>query len=1064
MNSFLYKVAYTYYENIVNNSDNNLNFNEIAFVFPNKRSGLFFKEELKNIATKNIFIPKTFDINSLVLHSTNKVIANDIELLLTLYNAYCEIKGDGKNIEELNKFTNIGFSLIKDFDEIDKYLVDTDIFFKNIKDLQDLKKVDYLSKEQKEAVLEFFNFDTDKEINKNYFSLWRILGDLYNNYKQKLLNSGKAYYGMLYREYTDNLKNPTYNDPLLREFKRVVFVGFNFLTKSEEAIFKYFNNNKIGDFYFDYPTIYENGDYFRSTITTNYRKNLAQFKSRYPFTQETEIRFPSVDIYNASTQSGQIHIANQLISNIKESKKNDLSNNESDENDLSNNKSKKNDLSDTVILLPNEGILTSLLEYIPIDIEHLNITMGYPLNTSILSMLMNNITSMHLNKREDKTEDGNISEISYHYKDIMSIISNQYIKQIAPQFCNEISNVILKNNFILVSESKIKEITNRYPEETIITAIFPSNDSLTIDTPKAFSKYLQGILTELISQYSEITDTIEGENEEVSDVTLQSENNDIDSNFLLQYKQYLNQLNEYIKDYITDVDLKTFCSFLDHLTANLKIQLHGEPLKELQIMGMLESRLLDFKNIIIIGFNDENLPGINTSSTSMIPYILRKAYGIPTFEQHNAIYAYNFFRTLYRADKVSCIYNSQELISQYYYIFKFAISQIYDKFKMNRYSEKADVVTNIDNNITTDNTDSEEKDLLRIEKSGKILGILNKYQSDGTDKKTLSPSALKKYINCPLQFYFSYIVKLKESDEVSEIIDSADFGTVFHRVMELFYTEGHTDIEEAKNICEKEFLDTINATHEDSKKLYNKVILSLLNNFLESTLKYDSTRNFEFAAAEKEILFTIDKLNFKGIIDRIDIDREKKIINIIDYKTSKPQKQTKIEFQHLFSNNSAGQEVLQVLIYCKAVSESKEFCKELGIDDPENYSIRPMIYKIYDIYNDDKKGEDIREQEITITVSKNIESKMKDIFPNLGNDDELQPSFNNEEMPDTDVTCKIEDYKTWRYKNEFEFYLGTIAKDIINNTHFEPPCKALRNCTFCPYLHLCRKESEVKTF
>ncbi len=368
------------------------------------------------------------------------------------------------------------------------------------------------------------------------------------------------------------------------------------------------------------------------------------------------------------------------------------------------------------------------------------------------SIFAGTVTPAPENKKEDKNEDGNISEISYHYKDIMSIISNQYIKQTAPQFCNEISNVILKNNFILVSESKIKEITNRYPEETIITAIFPSNDSLTIDTPKAFSKYLQGIITELISQYSEITDTIEGENEEVSDVTLQSENNDIDSNFLLQYKQYLNQLNEYIKDYITDVDLKTFCSFLDHLTANLKIQLHGEPLKELQIMGMLESRLLDFKNIIIIGFNDENLPGINTSSTSMIPYILRKAYGIPTFEQHNAIYAYNFFRTLYRADKVSCIYNSQELISQYYYIFKFAISQIYNDFKMNHYSEKADVVTNIDNNITTDNTDSEEKDLLRIEKSGKILGILNKYQSDGTDKKTLSPSALKKYINCFL-FY-----------------------------------------------------------------------------------------------------------------------------------------------------------------------------------------------------------------------------------------------------------------------------------------------------------------------
>ena len=132
MHSFLYNVAKTYYENIVNNNDNDIRFSDIAFIFPNKRSGLFFKKELKNIATKNIFLPQIFDINSIVLKNSNKVIASDIELLLTLYEAYSEIKGEENKIEELHKFTNLGFSLIKDFDEIDKYRIDTDIFFKNI--------------------------------------------------------------------------------------------------------------------------------------------------------------------------------------------------------------------------------------------------------------------------------------------------------------------------------------------------------------------------------------------------------------------------------------------------------------------------------------------------------------------------------------------------------------------------------------------------------------------------------------------------------------------------------------------------------------------------------------------------------------------------------------------------------------------------------------------------------------------------------------------------------------------------------------------------------------------
>ena len=1033
MHSFLYNVAKTYYENIVNNNDNDIRFSDIAFIFPNKRSGLFFKKELKNIATQNIFLPQIFDINSIVLKNSNKVIASDIELLLTLYEAYSEIKGEENKIEELHKFTNLGFSLIKDFDEIDKYLIDTDIFFKNIEDLQDLKKVDYLSEEQKKAIKNFFNFDTDKEINKNYFSLWKILNELYNNYKNRLRVAGKAYYGMLFRDYVENLKSPIFNDTLLSEYKRVVFVGFNFLTKSEEEIFKFFNNNKIGDYYFDYPEIYKQQDFFNTTITINYDKNTKLFKSRYHFDQESDTRFPSIDVYNTSTQSGQIHIANQLLSNIEQE-------NESD-------------LSDTAVLLPNEGILTSLLEYIPIDLKRLNITMGYPLDISILSGLINDITSMQLNVREDERT----KEISYNYKEVMSIISNQYIKQNATDICNRLTSGILRNNYIWITKNNIKELTKGLAENSLITKLFLlDNEPEKICSTKEFTDYIHNIIDILLSLYEEFEENVDEKSDTVSDVTAHSQYENIDSNFLTQYQMYLNQLNDYIKDFEGEIDLKTFCSFLSHLTSNLKVQLYGEPLKGLQIMGMLESRLIDFKNMIIIGFNDENLPGITTSSSSIIPYILRKAYNLPTFEQHNAIYAYNFFRTIYRADKVSCIYNSEAAISQYYYIFKYIIPQIYNKFELRHFSEKTTTITNTTGISTEDNN-------ITIKKNEDIRAELALYTTDDSNKKELSPSALKKFISCPLKFYFSYLLKLKETDEISEIIDSADFGLVFHKVMELYYTEYKDEKKDIKDICREEFLSAIQATDEEGKKLYNKIILSLLNNFLISTLKYDKSRNFEFSAAEKDIFFKVDNVNFKGIIDRIDIDNDEKIINIIDYKTSRPSKQTEIQFTDLFTHNTSGQEVLQVLMYCKAVSESADFCKSIGVNNSYEYKIHPMIYKIYDIYNDDSKHEAIREQDITVTIPNKIEEKIQDIFP----DDELSAKeiiqlFKLEEVDLlTSEDFIVKDYRTWRYREAFEYFLNKTVGNIFRGDEFAPYDKKRRDCTFCPFIHICRKESEV---
>lgn len=1035
MNPFLYNVAKTYYDNIVKKNDNNIRFSDIAFIFPNKRSGLFFKKALKEIADRNIFLPRIFDINSFVLNNVHKVIASDIELLLTLYEAYREIKGEANKIEELNKFTNLGFSLIKDFDEIDKYLIDTDVFFNNIEDLQNLKKTDYLSEEQKQAIKAFFNFDTDKEINRNYFSLWKILNQLYINYKSKLDQSGKAYYGMLFREYTEQLKNPAFTNPALNEFKRIVFVGFNFLTKSEEEIFKYYNNNKIGDFYFDYPEIYKDKNYFQTTIAVNYEKNLRQFKSKYNFEQEKEIRFPRIDILKTSTNSGQIHIANQILSDTRQDK--------------------ESDLSDTALLLPDESMLTSLLEYIPIDISKLNVTMGYPLNISLLSGLIDDITSLQLNAKKDDTS----GTVYYNYKEVMSIISNQYVKQNAFEICNNLTSNILKNNLIWISKERILEFINKFEENTLISKLFLLNDTLDkVATTAEFSDYISDIIDILLSQYSRLDNPSEEDDSSLSDVTAQSQNENINTHFLIQYKQYLNQLNSYIANYMTEIDLKTFYSFLSHLTANLKIQLYGEPLKGLQIMGMLESRLIDFKNIIIVGFNDENLPGITTSSTSVIPYILRKAYGLPTYEQHNAIYAYNFFRTIYRAEKISCIYNSEKAISQYYYIFKFIFPQIDGNFEIQNYSEKN---TTVANNINSGAMN--EEDNIIIKKEGNISNKLSQYSADSKSNYRLSPSALKIFISCPLKFYFSYILKLKETDEISEIIDSADFGLVFHKVMELYYIGNKT--REIKEICKEEFLKTIQATTEEGKQLYNKLILSLLYNFTESTLKYDDSRQFTFAAAEKEILFTIGNINFRGIIDRIDIDHETKTINIIDYKTSRPGKQAGVTFENLFSYNTAGMEALQILMYCKAISESKEFCNELGVSDPENYKIRPMIYKIYDIYNDDSKGKKIREQNLAVSVTEKTFDNLEEIFPEENITDETKRDyFHTEEKVDSETDFIVTDYKTWKYRYAFEYYLSKITDRLMTDKTFEPYDKTRRDCSYCPYLHICRKESEVTTF
>lgn len=910
MNSFLYRIAQTYYTHQKESISN------FTFVFPNRRAGLFFQKYLSQIAEKPIFSPEIITINDCFSMASSLQPADRLGNLFKLFRIYIQQSGSE---ETFDAFVFWGEMLMSDFEEVDKYLVDVKQLFTNITELKQIDQLfNIFSDKQVEAIRQFWSSFipvSEGKTQEDFVTTWKILFSVYQTFRAELISENVGTEGMICREIAEKLKAKHE----IEEYsaKQFVFVGFNALNPCEKTLMVELQKRGQADFYWDYEASESRDENNQASLF--YAQNTHSFPSKYDvepvFESLSEKKIELIAVPSAVGQTKQIFsILQQLFP------KNDaISDSELCEPIPATN------WMDTAVVLPDESLLIPLLHSIPSQIEKINVTMGFPLKSSPVSGLIEHIFELQHRKRTS----GN--KVSFYHQTVSNILNHQYILLLCEKDIQQIAHEMANNNWIYIDASDLNK------NDLLASIFMPQTNS------ELFIQYLLTILKTLQLAWQKAADD--------------TRNYRLENDFLYQYIITINRIADVISSHPqnSDIALDTLMRLLRQLTAGMTIPFEGEPLDGLQVMGVLEIRGLDFENLIITSFNEGIFPQ-KTSTNSFIPYNLRKGFGLPTAEHQDAITAYNFYRLLHHSKNIYFLYDSRTDGSQTGEVSRF-MHQLYF-----HYGIKANV-KNISFNIGSNNISS-----IQIDKTSNILHKLHRFTSADDQGISLSASSINMYIDCPLQFYLTKVESIEEIEEVLEKVESNMFGTIFHAVMENIYRPY-----KGKIISSEEFdvliKNTLNIDKEISRafsaKYFKKkndtivplegnnlLIANVLRKYIDRVLKVDKTRApFRYVNSEEpcKIQFPINGanrwVNLKGFIDRV--DEKEGQLRILDYKTGAG----KLDFPNLdqvfeHNNKSRAKFVLQTFLYCYLYEE--KYKKKNTI---------PGIYYIRNIFKEDFKTE-----------------------------------------------------------------------------------------------------------
>ena len=934
----------------------------LTLVFPNRRAGLFFTEYLNRIITEPTFSPEIITIQELFSNISTLQNEDPLQLVFRLFKIYKELSGSKETFDE---FYLWGEMLLHDFDQVDKYLVDAELLFTNITDLKEIDEhFNDWNDERKEEIRNFWESlksGDQKYDQKEFIKLWQILYPIYHGFKEELKIRNLSYEGMLFRDAVENSTNQLSSYLTERVF---VVAGFNALNSCEKSLFLSLKECGNIRFYWDYDNYYLQD--FSQEAGLFMRENLRLFPQvELPYGTDWLKQPKKFEIVYSPSQIGQAQIAAKEISRLTES---------------------PTDFDTTAIVLCDEVLLLPVLSALPKEIEKVNVTMGLPFKQTPLLSLINLLVAL---QKKSKME-GNI--VLFHYKCVTDILNNQLIQSIYPSECKLIIENIVRNNLFAIPEVELT--TNE-----LFRIIFVRHD-LVSDLPDYFLAIIHSLF-------------------------LFWEKNDRD-NVASNYQEYLYQmylsvskLNNTLftegseimgsKDFLTK---DTFYKFLLQYISSLSVSFEGEPLSGLQVMGILETRTLDFQNIVLLSVNEGIMPKAYAAG-SFIPYHLRRAVGLPTVEEQNAMYAYYFYRLLQRAETVTFVYNSGNNGIRTGEKSRFLHQLLLESpFKITESAVESTIDPTPFHPIT-------------IEKNGKILEILNDFLEKG---KKMSPTALDQYLQCPLSYYFKYIAGFVDEVEVSDEVDARMFGTLYHSVMETLYhpfLNKTVDENSLKSLVDdrQKIGDIINEAF--SKELFksespidnltlagrNILVFEVIIKMVIQTLKVDL----------KRVPFIVGGLEYKadailpfsngskvirigGTIDRIDYLSGS--TEIIDYKTGA----TELSFgsvDDLFDilakkrNKAAFQTLVYGYIWDKL--------------HPESEAIYPGIYALKNIFKDDS----IRLQ---CKANGNADVNYQDV------------------------------------KNEFEPLLTSLVEEIFDQDKPFIQTSVEEHCQYCNFTSICGKQ------
>lgn len=912
----------------------------IVVVFPNKRAALFMNEYMARMAGKPMWSPAYTTISELFGKHSEYVVGDSIKLVCDLHKSFVKCTGID---ETLDHFYGWGQLLLTDFDDIDKNMADADKIFCNLKDIHELDDLSYLTDEQRELLKRFFaNFshDQETELKKRFLSLWSHFGDIYHDYNQRLRNQGIGYEGAIYREVA------TRKDIEL-EYDTYIFVGFNLLQKVEQELFANLKKAGKAHFYWDFDTYYMPRN--NSAYTNAAGKYIAMYLEDFP----NELDVCSADIYQnmrrpkdvsfvmASTENIQARYASQWL--------------REEGRCLAGRK--------TAVVMCDEAILAPIIQSLPPEADKVNITSGFPLGmtpiASFVSLLLDTYTSGIAGK-------GTCYRAQYASK----LLRHAYTRYISDK-ANDVYATIKEQHLV-------------YPDQATLT-MNGEDQGLAL-----LFKTINIGNVHLLHHVETIIKLIGVNAKDTEDAFLQES--------VFRMYTIINRLEQLAANGDMDVDINTLRRLIKQLIAAATIPFHGEPVVGIQIMGVLETRNLDFKHLLLLSCNEGNMPkGVNDSS--FIPYAIRKAHGLTTIDNKVAIYSYYFHRLLQRAEDITIVYNNTTDNGHTGEMSRFMLQMMVDgQQKIKHY------------NLLADNSPIAHKPK-SVRKAGSI-----KEKLDGM--KSLSPSAINRYIKCPLMFFYQYVASIKEPDCEDDVVDNRMFGNIFHKSAQLIYDDimSHNNgrIEKAsiqKYLNTKGLLESIvdRAFNEELFKVKNsmrspyynglhlinrKVLIEYLRQLLHSDQR---TAPFEMLALEDavytQIAFetednNVRKIRIGGIIDRLDRVTDARTgvstIRVVDYKTGIQATRKIKEIEEIFSDMNISQKhsdyYLQAILYSLIVDNSTKYNKQKDCVSPALLFVKQASKENYDpvLEIDSQKIANVREYKVEF--EQHLKEVLHDIF------------------------------------------------------------------------------------
>lgn len=837
MESFLKLVAADLYKHTEGNLAHT------AVVFPNKRAGLFFNEYLAQESDSPIWSPAYVSISELFRSLSPWEVGDPVKLVCELYKIF---RRETQSTETLDDFYFWGEMLISDFDDADKNKVDTDKLFSNLQDLRNIMDdYTFIDDEQEEAIRQFFqNFSIERRtaLKERFISLWDVLGNIYKGFCESLASQNIAYEGMMYRHVIEHL------DVDKLPYEKYVFVGFNVLNKVEHTLFTQLKDVGKAVFYWDYDEFYmkENRQAVTHEAGEFIRRNLRDFPSPLSGELFKNLSKPKEVHYIASsTENAQARYLPQWI-------RNNLTTPEKE----------------TAVVLCNEALLQPVLHSLPAEVKHVNITMGFPLSQTPVYSFLIALLELH-------THGFNFKSGRYTFQSVVTLLKHPYTRQLTGQ-AELLEKELTRNN-------RFYPLPGELGKDEFLTRLF---------TPLSGNLNLCIRLSETLQQVAGIYQANTSGTEDTDAF------NQLYRESLFKAYTTINRFRTLIEEDELTVQSETFRRLLVKVLSATNIPFHGEPAIGMQVMGVLETRNLDFRHLVLLSVNEGQLPKSGGDS-SFIPYNLRKAFGMTTIEHKIAVYAYYFYRLLQRAERITLMYNtSSDGLNR----------GEWSRFMLQFLIEWPHPITR---QFLEAGQSPQGTSPITVEKTPDVMRRMQSlFDVRANPKAKFSPSALNYYLDCPLKFYYRYVAGLSAPDEVSAEIDSATFGSIFHYAAEHIYK----DLTTHGKVINKEALETLLRNEvklqdyvdtafkklffnvpQNEKPEYNgvqlinsAVIARYLKQLLQNDLRYAP---FTFIASEMEVDEPIDiqtpkgviKSRIGGIIDRM--DSKDGTLRIVDYKT-----------------------------------------------------------------------------------------------------------------------------------------------------------------------------------